>query len=195
MDLRQLRYFLAVAETLNFTRASERSYVSQPALTKAIQRLEETLRASVGGKVRIDTKIAQLIDTKAGLAARALDGSDEEAALGRAVELAPEYEDDYEAENLDALLAAVDGETVEMPGGREQVLTTQNAPGANHSAINWHSFSVGTGPSVWVLQPGSSSSVSPRNLSSAFNRAAVGSAIASVRPIHQLIVLHSRQRP
>ena len=43
MELYQIRYFLAVAETLNFTRASERSYVSQPALTKAIQRLEETL--------------------------------------------------------------------------------------------------------------------------------------------------------
>lgn len=43
MELYQIRYFLAVAETLNFTRASERSFVSQPALTKAIQRLEEAL--------------------------------------------------------------------------------------------------------------------------------------------------------
>jgi hypothetical protein len=40
MELYQIRYFLAVAETLNFTRASERCFVSQPALTKAIQRLE-----------------------------------------------------------------------------------------------------------------------------------------------------------
>src|SRR3954467_3331403 len=44
MELYQIRYFLAVAETMNFTRASERSFVSQPALTKAIQRLEETIR-------------------------------------------------------------------------------------------------------------------------------------------------------
>lgn len=43
MELHQIRYFLAVAETLNFTRASERAYVSQPALTKGIQRLEEIL--------------------------------------------------------------------------------------------------------------------------------------------------------
>ena len=35
MELYQIRYFLAVAETLNFTRASERCFVSQPALTKA----------------------------------------------------------------------------------------------------------------------------------------------------------------
>ena len=47
MELYQIRYFLAVAETLNFTRASERSFISQPALTKAIQRLEET----IGGRL------------------------------------------------------------------------------------------------------------------------------------------------
>src|SRR5690349_3653710 len=52
MELYQIRYFLAVAETLNFTRASERSFVSQPALTKAIQRLEETL----GGRLFDRTK-------------------------------------------------------------------------------------------------------------------------------------------
>lgn len=47
MELYQIRYFLAAADTLNFTRASERSFISQPALTKAIQRLEET----VGGRL------------------------------------------------------------------------------------------------------------------------------------------------
>ena len=52
MELYQIRYFLAVAETLNFTRASERSFVSQPALTKAIQRLEE----AVGGRLFDRTK-------------------------------------------------------------------------------------------------------------------------------------------
>jgi len=34
MELCQIRYFLAVADTLNLTRASERSFVSQPALAK-----------------------------------------------------------------------------------------------------------------------------------------------------------------
>lgn len=52
MELYQIRYFLAVAETLNFTRASERSFVSQPALTKAIQRLEE----GIGGRLFDRTK-------------------------------------------------------------------------------------------------------------------------------------------
>jgi len=41
MELYQIRYFLAVAKTLNFTRAAEDCNVSQPALTKAIQKLEE----------------------------------------------------------------------------------------------------------------------------------------------------------
>ncbi|MGE0715234.1 MAG: LysR family transcriptional regulator [Alphaproteobacteria bacterium] len=43
MELYQIRYFLAVAECLNFTRAAERANVTQPALTRAVQRLEEEL--------------------------------------------------------------------------------------------------------------------------------------------------------
>ncbi|MCK3780256.1 LysR family transcriptional regulator [Ensifer sesbaniae] len=39
----RLRYFLNLAETLNFTEAARRSGVSQPSLTRAIQRLEEDL--------------------------------------------------------------------------------------------------------------------------------------------------------
>ena len=43
MDLTQIRYFLALARTLNFTRAAEACHVTQPALTKSIQRLEDEL--------------------------------------------------------------------------------------------------------------------------------------------------------
>jgi LysR family transcriptional regulator, hydrogen peroxide-inducible genes activator len=43
MEMHQIRYFLAVCETLNFTRAAEQCNVSQPALTRAIQKLEEEL--------------------------------------------------------------------------------------------------------------------------------------------------------
>ena len=41
MELHQVRYFLAVAEELNFSRAAEKCNVSQPALSRAIILLEE----------------------------------------------------------------------------------------------------------------------------------------------------------
>jgi len=43
MVITQIRYFLAVCETLNFTRAAQISHVSQPSLTQSIKKLEQEL--------------------------------------------------------------------------------------------------------------------------------------------------------
>ncbi|MEM9122110.1 MAG: LysR family transcriptional regulator [Pseudomonadota bacterium] len=47
MQIHQIRYFLAVCETLNFTKAAERCHVSQPSLTRAIKNLEAELGGSL----------------------------------------------------------------------------------------------------------------------------------------------------
>jgi DNA-binding transcriptional LysR family regulator len=59
MELHQVRYFLALARTLNFTRAAEQCNVTQPALTKAIQKLEHELG---GDLIYRERQLTQLTD-------------------------------------------------------------------------------------------------------------------------------------
>lgn len=59
MEMHQVRYFLAVARVLNFTRAAEECNVAQPSLTRAIKQLE----AELGGDLfRRERPAAQLTE-------------------------------------------------------------------------------------------------------------------------------------
>jgi LysR family hydrogen peroxide-inducible transcriptional activator len=60
MEMHQIRYFLAVSEHLNFRRAAEQCHVSGPALTRAIQKLEEELGGELFRRERKLTHLTNL---------------------------------------------------------------------------------------------------------------------------------------
>ena len=59
MDIRQLRYFIAVAEEQNIGRAAARLYISQPPLTRQIQSLEEELGTALFIRTHWGVKLTQ----------------------------------------------------------------------------------------------------------------------------------------
>ncbi|MDG4826289.1 LysR family transcriptional regulator [Asanoa sp. WMMD1127] len=88
VHLRELRYFVAVAERLHFTRAAEALYVSQPALSKQIHALETQLRAPLFERDRRTVRLtaageALLPGARAALEAWAAAEADLAAALAR----------------------------------------------------------------------------------------------------------------
>jgi LysR family transcriptional regulator, hydrogen peroxide-inducible genes activator len=60
MEMHQIRYFLAVADELNFTRAAEKCHVAQPSLTRAIKLLEEELGGALFHRERANTHLSEL---------------------------------------------------------------------------------------------------------------------------------------
>lgn len=60
MEMHQIRYFLAVCETLNFTRGAAECNVSQPALTRAVKGLEDELGGPLFNRERNNTHLTEL---------------------------------------------------------------------------------------------------------------------------------------
>ena len=60
MELYQVRYFVTLCETLNFARAAERCNVSQPSLTRAVQKLERELGGVLILRERRRTSLTKL---------------------------------------------------------------------------------------------------------------------------------------
>ena len=60
MEMHQVRYFLGVARTLNFTRAAEECNVAQPSLTRAIRQLEEEFGGDLFRRERPHAQLTEL---------------------------------------------------------------------------------------------------------------------------------------
>ncbi|MDA2893453.1 LysR family transcriptional regulator [Mycolicibacterium sp. BiH015] len=80
VDTRLLRYFTAVADELNYTRAAERLYVSQPALSKQLARLERQLGVQLFERTSRRVVLTKAGETLLPLARRTV--SDWQEALG-----------------------------------------------------------------------------------------------------------------
>ena len=60
MEMHLVRYFLAVARTLNFTRAAEECNVAQPSLTRAVRQLEDELGGDLFRRERPHAQLTEL---------------------------------------------------------------------------------------------------------------------------------------
>ncbi|MET9291686.1 LysR substrate-binding domain-containing protein [Streptomyces sp. NPDC003077] len=76
MQLQQLRYFAAVADTRHFTRAAERVHVAQPSLSQQIRSLERELGAELFHRARGHITLTDAGETLLPLARRILADAD-----------------------------------------------------------------------------------------------------------------------
>ena len=60
MEMQQVRYFLALSRTLNFTRAAEECHVTQPVLTRSIKLLEDELGGALIRRERTHSHLTDL---------------------------------------------------------------------------------------------------------------------------------------
>jgi DNA-binding transcriptional LysR family regulator len=74
IDLRHLRYLIAVAEELNFTRAAQRLHMTQPPLSLAIRQLEQEVGAELFARSSREVRLTPAGQMMVEGARRALDG-------------------------------------------------------------------------------------------------------------------------
>ena len=61
MEMQEIRYFLAMSQTLNFTKAAAACHVTQPALTRAIRKMEDELGGLLFSREPNNTHMTSLV--------------------------------------------------------------------------------------------------------------------------------------
>jgi DNA-binding transcriptional LysR family regulator len=85
MELKQLRFFLAVADTLNFTRAAERVGIAQPPLSQRIRALERELGAELFKRTKRSVELTKAGEALLLHARRMMNASDTAVSQVRSV--------------------------------------------------------------------------------------------------------------
>lgn len=85
MEMQQIRYFLSLSQTLNFTRAAQDCNVTQPALTRAIQSLEAELGGELIRRERQHSHLTELGRRMLPLLQQCFDAAVSAQTLARAV--------------------------------------------------------------------------------------------------------------
>ena len=92
MEMQQIRYFLSLARTLNFTRAAEECNVSQPSLTRSISLLEAELGGELIRRERRQSHLTELGQRMLPLLQQCYDSAISAKTLARSIktsEIAP----------------------------------------------------------------------------------------------------------
>src|SRR6516225_4480811 len=85
MEMYQVRYFLSVARTLNFTRAAEDCDVAQPSLSRAIKQLEAELGGDLFRRERPQAILTELGHRMLPILTRCYESANNAKALAAAV--------------------------------------------------------------------------------------------------------------
>jgi DNA-binding transcriptional LysR family regulator len=85
MEIYQVRYFLSVARTLNFTRAAEECDVAQPSLSRAIKHLEAELGSDLFRRERPQAILTELGQRMLPILTRCYESANSARALAAAV--------------------------------------------------------------------------------------------------------------
>ncbi|MFG3252383.1 LysR family transcriptional regulator [Streptomyces sp. NPDC048172] len=150
---RDLRYFLAVAEELHFTRAAERLYVSQPALSKQIRMLERQLGAELFARDRQGVRLSPVGAALLPHARRVLDEWDTARhAVERAVQ--------EQRETLVVGMSTSPGRSGLLPSVRSRLTELRDVVNVRLRQVSWDDPTAGLADGgcdvafVWLPLPG-----------------------------------------